>query len=170
MFDSGPFFFLFFFFFFFLTPEVWTLLIMLVDVCQCCRLLMFACSSLFKTLSLSLNLVNKTSESEVGLVPLQVEKEIYEAFLIRWSSFCASVCTLPRTRKWQCFNLTFAQTAVLRRDARSCWVRVNSFVLRRTRVGDGGLAAAGVHTALILQVRKITIRENFCRPVFGLQG
>ena len=143
---------------------------MLVDVCQCCRLFIFACSSLFETLSLSLNSVNKTSESEVGLVPLQVEKEIYEAVLIRWSSFCASVCTLPRTRKWQSFNLTFAQTAVLRQDARSCRVRVNSFVLRRTSCGDGGLAAAGAHTALILQVQKITIHENFCRPVSGLQG
>ena len=35
----------------------------LVDVCQCCRLLMFVLLLLFKTLSLLLNLVNKESES-----------------------------------------------------------------------------------------------------------
>ena len=38
--------------------------IVLVHVCQCCRLLMFVCLLLFKTLSLLLNLVNKESEPE----------------------------------------------------------------------------------------------------------
>ena len=41
---------------------------MLVDVCQCCRLLMFVLLPLFKTLSLLLNLVNKESESELESV------------------------------------------------------------------------------------------------------
>ena len=40
-------------------------LTMLADVCQCCRLLMFACVSSFKTLSSLLNLVNKESESRL---------------------------------------------------------------------------------------------------------
>ena len=35
---------------------------MLVDVCQCCRLLMFVCLPPFETLSLLLNLVSKESE------------------------------------------------------------------------------------------------------------
>ena len=34
----------------------------LVDVCLCCRLLMFVCLPLFETLSLSLNLVNKEAD------------------------------------------------------------------------------------------------------------
>ena len=39
-------------------------LTMPVDVCQCCRLLMFVFLPLFESLSLLLNLVNKQSESE----------------------------------------------------------------------------------------------------------
>ena len=39
------------------------LLIMLVSVCQCCRLLMFICLPPFETLSLLLNLVNTDSEN-----------------------------------------------------------------------------------------------------------
>ena len=41
---------------------------MLVDVCQCCRLLLFVCLLHFQTPSLLLNLVNKKSESEVTLL------------------------------------------------------------------------------------------------------
>ena len=41
-------------------------LIMLVDVCQCGRLVMFVCLRLFETLFLSQNFVNKESESESG--------------------------------------------------------------------------------------------------------
>ena len=41
-------------------------LTMLVDVCQCCRLLIFVCLPPFETLSLLLNLVNKESESSVS--------------------------------------------------------------------------------------------------------
>ena len=40
-------------------------LIMFIDVCQCCRLLMFVCLSRFKAISLLSNLVNKESESDV---------------------------------------------------------------------------------------------------------
>lgn len=43
---------------------------MLVDVRQCCRLLMFVYLPLFKTISLLLNLVNK--ESEYQLVSARV--------------------------------------------------------------------------------------------------
>ena len=39
---------------------------MLVDVCQCGRLVMFVCLRLFETLFLSQNFVNKESESESG--------------------------------------------------------------------------------------------------------
>ena len=39
-------------------------LIILDDECQCCRLFMFVYSRSFKTLPVSLNMVNKESESE----------------------------------------------------------------------------------------------------------
>ena len=41
-------------------------LTMLVDVCQCCRLLICVCLPPFETLSLLLNLVNKESEPSVS--------------------------------------------------------------------------------------------------------
>ena len=51
--------------------DVCILLTTLVDVCQCCLLLMFVCLPLFKTPFLLLNLVNKESESDPSINTLK---------------------------------------------------------------------------------------------------